>query len=252
MKIILVLASTASLLLAACDNSAKTDSNTVASPAGANGVAAAPGATDWTTQVVQTPEGGYRMGNPNAPVKLVEFGSMTCHVCRDFAADTAGVFEDKYIKTGQVSFEFRNFVRDQYDIVASLLARCQGPGPFFKLTEQMLAEQDAFIAKAQAISAADIKAMDALPTGQQFVRLAGVMGLDKFVGMRGVPSAKANACLTNEAELNRLVAMNQTASKDYEIRGTPTFLMNGTPVESPPIGTSFWDDLEPKIQAALK
>lgn len=248
MKIILLLASTATFLLAACENSAKTESNTAASPAGDNPVAAAPGAADWTTQVVETPEGGYRMGNPDAPVKLVEFGSMTCHVCRDFAADSAGALEDKYIKTGQVSFEFRNFVRDQYDIVASLLARCQGPGPFFKLTEQMFAEQDAFIAKAQAISAADVKALDALPTGQQFVRLAGVMGLDKFVGMRGVPSAKANACLADDAQLNRLVAMNQAASKEYEIRGTPTFLINGKAVTE----AVQWKALEPKIQAALR
>ena len=32
----------------------------------------------------QTPEGGFVMGNPNAKVKLIEFGSMTCPHCAEF------------------------------------------------------------------------------------------------------------------------------------------------------------------------
>src|SRR3712207_9099804 len=37
----------------------------------------APNNGDWTQTVVKTPEGGYRMGTPDAPVKLVEYGSMS-------------------------------------------------------------------------------------------------------------------------------------------------------------------------------
>ena len=32
---------------------------------------------DWSRTVVATAEGGFRMGNPDAPVKLFEFVSMT-------------------------------------------------------------------------------------------------------------------------------------------------------------------------------
>jgi protein-disulfide isomerase len=44
---------------------------------------------DWTQVVTQTPEGGMLMGNPNAKVKLVEYGSLTCPHCREF--DETGV-----------------------------------------------------------------------------------------------------------------------------------------------------------------
>ena len=44
----------------------------------------APNGGDWSTIVSATPEGGFVMGNPNAPVKLVEFGSMTCPHCAEF------------------------------------------------------------------------------------------------------------------------------------------------------------------------
>lgn len=254
MKFVAVLVAGAALVLTGCDGkgdagpTAVTNSGIV--PAGAPG--GAPASANWAETVVATPEGGFRMGNPNAPVKLVEFGSMTCHVCRDFSKDATAPLEDNYVKSGQVSYEFRNFVRDQYDIVASLLARCGGAAPFFKLTEQMYTEQDAFIAKAQAISEADIKAWGALPMSQQLVKVAEAMGLDKFVGMRGIPAAKAQACMTNEAELNGLVERTQSAAKQYNIQGTPTFLINGKPVD-PPTSTnvSFWQDLEPKLKAAI-
>ena len=42
--------------------------------------AAAPAAArvDWLDVIVATPQGGFRQGNPNAPVKLLEFGALTC------------------------------------------------------------------------------------------------------------------------------------------------------------------------------
>lgn len=247
MKRALPLAAGMALLLTACGGAGGNDSAS-AKPAGPTATVPAPGGGDWTTQIAMTPEGGVRMGNPNAPVKLVEFASMTCHVCRDFAAESAGALEDKYIKTGQVSFEFRNFVRDQFDIVGSLLARCGGPAPFFKISEQMFAEQDATLAKAQAIPASEMAAMNGLPPTQQFARLAAATGLDKFVGMRGIPASKAQACLADETEVNRLVAMRDAASKTYQVQGTPTFLINGKVVPE----TVSWAQVEQRIQAALR
>ena len=65
--------------------------------------------------------------------------------------------------------------------------------------------------------------------------------------MRGVPRAKADACLANESEINQLVQMNSDAASTYNIPGTPSFLINGTLVDQ----TAAWDQLEPKIKEAL-
>ena len=64
----------------------------------------------WSTA---TPEGGFLMGNPNADVKLVELGSMTCPHCAEFAEQADQKLINDYVKSGRVSFEFRNFVRDR-------------------------------------------------------------------------------------------------------------------------------------------
>lgn len=248
MKTTLLLAAGA-LALAGCGETGAGDTAPAASGR-ATAAVAAPAGTDWTTTVAQTREGGFRMGNPNAPVKLVEFASMTCSHCRDFATQSSPAMYDRYVKTGQVSYEFRNFVTNPIDVAASLLARCGGPQPFFTLTEQMFANQDEILNRVQAGGAA-LQAAQQSPGAQALVKVAEVAGLDKFVAMRGIPAAKANVCLTNEAELNRLVEMNQIASKQYNIPGTPTFLINGEIVEPPARGTELWPHVESKLQAAL-
>jgi len=65
--------------------------------------------------------------------------------------------------------------------------------------------------------------------------------------MRGVPRAKADACLADEAAVNQLVQMNSDAQSTYDIPGTPSFLINGKLVEQ----TASWDALEPKLKEAL-
>ena len=95
---------------------------------------APPKGGDWSMVVNPTPAGGFMMGNPNAKIKLVEFGSMTCPHCAEFDEIGVPALVDKYVKSGQVSWEFRNYVRDPFDLTASLIARCNGAKSFFPLT----------------------------------------------------------------------------------------------------------------------
>ena len=82
MKFSYLILGSAALLATAC-NAEKGASNTTAPEVTATPVAA-PNNGDWSTIVTKTAEGGFVMGNPNAKVKLVEFGSMTCPHCAEF------------------------------------------------------------------------------------------------------------------------------------------------------------------------
>ena len=245
MKISYLILGSAALLATAC-NAERGASNTTAPEVTAASVAA-PNNGDWSTVVSKTPEGGFLMGNPNAKVKLVEFGSMTCPHCAAFDEEGAKPLIDNYVKKGLVSFEFRNFVRDPYDVTASLIARCGGEASFFGLTRGLFADQRNWIAKVQAADPAKMQALQAMPPAQQFAAIAELAGLTQFAAMRGVPRAKTEQCLANEAEVNQLVQMNSDAAATYSIPGTPSFLINGTLVES----VAAWDQLEPKIKEAL-
>ena len=207
----------------------------------------APNNGDWSTIVAKTPEGGYVMGNPAAKVKLVEFGSMTCPHCADFEEKGVKALIDNYVKKGLVSFEFRNFVRDPYDLTASLLARCGGEASFFGLTRNLYADQQDWVGKIQAADPAKMQALQSMPPAQQFATIAELGGLKQYASLRGVPKAKGEQCLADQAAIDQLVQMNSDAVSQFSIPGTPSFVINGKLLDA----TATWDVLEPKIKEAL-
>lgn len=242
---LVVAASLLALGTAACKQqpAAQNDSPAVAPVKAPNG--------DWTKLVSQTSEGGMLVGNPQAKVKIVEFGSMTCSHCADFAKEGEPELVEKYVKTGNVSFEFRNFVRDPLDITMALIARCGGASPqFFTLTNALYADQANIFQRLQSTPEAQLQQLQGLPPAQQFTRYAQLAGLQEWAAQRGLPSGKTGQCLANQAEIDRLVQMVSDASTQYEIPGTPTFLLNGEVIEVKP-GTPTWQQVEGAIKQAL-
>jgi protein-disulfide isomerase len=223
------------------------------SAAAAKPVAKAAVTRDWTATVAATPEGGFRMGNPAAKVKLIEFGSMTCSHCREFEELGASSLVDKYVKSGEVSWEFRNYVRDPWDLTASLIARCTGAPSFFPLTRALYRDQANWIEKVQAAPRDQIEALQNLPPNEQFVQTAKIAGFTEWAATRGVPQAKSAQCLADEKAINQLVQMNGDAPAQFpDFKGTPAFVINGKMVDLGPVtAAEVWPALESKIKAAL-
>ena len=240
----LLLAAAAIGASAGC-NAEKGSNSTGGAPANVEAVAPPEGG-DWTQMVTQTPEGGFLMGNPNAAVKLVEFGSMTCPHCAEFDEKATAPLQE-YVKSGRVSYEFRNFVRDPFDLTASLIARCGGAQTFFPLTHALYESQKQWVQDIQNASEQQMQQLTSLPPQQQFVEIAKLANLQQWAAQRGLPSSKSAACLTNQAEVDRLVQMTSDAVSTYNVPGTPAFLINGELVGQ----AATWEALEPKIKEAL-
>jgi protein-disulfide isomerase len=152
---------------------------------------------------------------------------------------------------GNVSFEFRNFVRDPLDITLSLVARCAGASPqFFALTDAMFKDQKGFFDRLQAVPQDQLAALEAMTPAQQFARMAQYAGVQEFAAQRGLPSGKTGQCLANQGEIDRLVQMNADASSSYDVQGTPTFLVNNEVVKLE-AGEGNWGALERAVKAAL-
>lgn len=237
-------------VLLACAISAATLGAVVAQQgvAATSAYAKAARAKDWTQVVRPTPAGGFVMGNPNAKVKLVEYGSMTCPHCRAFDAEGVPVLLDTYIKSGDVSWEFRNYVRDAFDVSAALIARCKGADSFFPLTRAIFQQQASWEAKVRATPDEQLKALQDLPMNRQFVAVARIAGLQQLAAAHGLPAAKSNQCLSNQAAVKNLAEMDNQAMKQFpDFAGTPTFLLNGKMLEK----TATWEALEPQLKEAL-
>ena len=203
---------------------------------------------DWTMVVNATDSGGFMMGNPNAKVKLVEFGSLTCPHCREFDEKGVPTLISQYVKSGQVSWEFRNYVRDAFDLTASLITRCNGANSFFPLMRAMYKDQPVWVSNIQQAAPQQLEALQNLPPNKQFVEMAKVAKLQDWAAARGVPQAKTNQCLANESSVNHLVQMTSDATTQFpEFQGTPGFVINGSMIKD----TATWDKLEPALKNAL-
>ncbi len=237
---LLALALISTVALAGCDTGG--NSTTAAKPADA---VAAPAGTNWNETFSVTPDGGMRRGNPDAAIKLVEYGALTCSHCAEFAEASKEPLE-AMIASGKVSFEVRNFMLNVMDVPASLLARCGGAGPFFPISEQMFATQAEWLAKAQSITPAEQQAWQSLAPEQLSPVLATKLGLDSFVEARGISADKAKACLTDRKAIDQLGEITQRAQTEFNVTGTPTFVLNGKTVPN----VADWKSLEPVLRDA--
>lgn len=208
---------------------------------------APPAGKQWIDVVSKTAEGGYLIGNPDAKIKLVEFASLTCHVCADFSKTAGADLHDNFINNGKISYEFRNFVRDEFDLMASRIARCGANEAMLPLTEQFMAFQETLFANAQKIG--EDKALEAkittLKGGERFFTLADAVGIVEFFAQRGVSRDQSKACLSDTAEMQKLADLTAEYGKKYTIQGTPTFYLNGARLD-----VTAWPQVKGKLQEA--
>lgn len=204
---------------------------------------AAPAGKAWGDVVTRTPEGGYLMGNPNAPIKLVEFGSLTCSHCAEFADKSHGPLRDTFVASGRVSYEFRNFVRDPIDIASAMLARCGSPESFFPLTDQLFAAQNATFDAWNKLGQAGQTAVMNQPDAKRFIAIAEGAGLTEFVSSRGIAKDQANACLADVKTAQALATSTQKQGEEFDIQGTPTFLINGAKFDG-----NTWEAVKARLE----
>ena len=239
MRTVLVIALVSALALAGCKRSGADAGGNTATVAGD------PATSGYVAQVTLTPDQGMRMGKSDAPVALIEYGSYTCPHCAAFDAEAMPTIR-KYVASGKLSYEFRSFIRDSFDLSAALVARCGGPAAFFPLSDQIFAAQQEWIGNAQNMTPSDAKKIDALPPQEQLYQITRVTGLNGFAGQKGVPEAKLHQCLVDQGAWNKLIQAAQAGEKQYKIEGTPTFILNGKVQGSPD-----WQTLQPDLARAI-
>ena len=208
----------------------------------------APNGGDWTQVVSETPEGGYRMGNPDAPVKLVEYASVTCPHCGEFAEAGTEQLESVYVRSGQVSWEYRPFMIFPSDPGLFMLLRCQGPTPFFRLVDQLYDSQREWSARLQSLPPEQVRQAEQMPANARAAFFIQAGGLDAFFRQRGMPQARIDSCLADANNLTRLADMTRRAGEQDGISGTPTFKINGETVNA---RQPYWPDVERGLRRAI-
>lgn len=180
--------------------------NAVLNTDSTTGLISAALAQDFKAKSVDDTDYGdaFIYGDPNAPVTIMEFASMTCPHCAAFHTEKWPEIKKKYIDTGMVKLVFKDFPFDQRAAGAAMLSRCVADG-------RRMAALDALF-KTQAT----------------WARSEDYMGeLAKIGKLAGLSRDKVEACLQNEEVLNAVLMDRQEGMQTYKVDSTPTFFING-------------------------
>nr|WP_246422524.1 thioredoxin domain-containing protein [Roseospira visakhapatnamensis] len=165
----------------------------------------------------------YTLGDPDAPVKILEFSSFTCGHCASFHTDTLPLLKEQYIDTGKANLTLVDFPLDDVALAVTLITRCAPEPLYHKLVEIYFADQDAWLKRNP---------------------LEPILGIAR---LGGLSEAQLDACLTDEALFEEIQRRRAEAEARFNITGTPTFAING--VRHP--GSYKADSLLPAVAEAL-
>lgn len=141
------------------------------------------------------------LGNPDAPVTIYEYASMTCSHCAAFHKFGLPFIKSELIETGKAKLIFRDFPLDNFAVKAAAMARCAPADKFYPLLSMIMAEQERW-AKASAPDEA--------------VQKIGVLA--------GMEPEYIKACMADEDLKKAMMASMQDAQKTYAVSATPTFI----------------------------
>ncbi|MBN8996746.1 MAG: DsbA family protein [Rhizobiales bacterium] len=167
--------------------------------------------------------GDKSLGDPNAPVTVIEYASMTCTHCARFATTVFKDFKAKYVDTGKVHFIFREFPLDPLAAAAFQLARCAPEDKYFPMVDVMFQTQQSWA----------------------FVDDPGP-ALYKVVAPMGFTENSFNSCLDDKSKSEAIAWVHDRAEKDFGVQGTPAFFINGTRYD----GEMTMDDFAKALDAA--
>jgi len=211
-------------MLAACEAETADTSNAavdMSKPRAAAG-------TDFSDGYVKT-DLGWAIGAVDAPVTVVEYGSFTCGGCGAFFRDVEPQIKAEFVDPGYVRFEYRSYIRNQADMLATQVAECLGESKFKGLKNLYFSSQYEWLNSSNPI--------DYVAT---MARKAGVNG------------AQFRKCTTDTALRNEIAEENRQSNEKWAspegVFSTPTIIVNDVKVE----GGFDYPNVSKAIESALR
>jgi protein-disulfide isomerase len=167
------------------------------------------------------------LGSKDATVTITEFASMTCPHCAAFNEQVFPKIKSEYIDTGKIRYIFREFPLDIKAAAGSMLSRCiaNGDAPkYFAVTDMLFRQQNDWVVKN---------------TTETLTRIGKQAGLTQ---------QQVEACLKDQALLDKIAADQKYASDVLKVDSTPTFFINGEKIK----GETSFEEFAKKINPLLK
>jgi len=166
--------------------------------------------------VLQITKDDRILGNPEAPITIVEYASLTCPHCAHFANDVLPEIKKEWIDTGKAKLVLRDFPLDEPALRAAMITHCAPPDRYYAFADTFFAAQEKWV-----------RSTDYREALARLAKLGG-MGKEEF-----------DACLANTALENKIVEGRLKASQELNVDSTPTFFVNGSKLAGAPTAEEF-------------
>lgn len=202
-------------------------------------------AQNWNAEFAETGQ-GYRVGDAEAPLQIVEFISYSCPHCATFEREAEAELRYHYVHEGYAAVEVRHMIRNPIDLAAAMLTECGTPEEFFGNHRAILATQDEWIATAQGLSEAQMARWQSGPFPSRMKAIASDLEFDDLMESRGMSASEVSACLNDTAKAEQIVNRAEANVAEYQVPGTPSFVLNGSLLEN----VHSWEALRQVLAAA--
>ncbi|WP_159916284.1 thioredoxin domain-containing protein [Pantoea sp. 18069] len=144
------------------------------------------------------------LGASNAPSTLVVYSSPTCPPCIRFEEQVLPLIKSRYVDSGRLRVSVRPTVNNALDGAILLIADAGG-----------LMRRDATLARFRAKRAEILAAKDKEKV------------LREIAAQSGVDHAAYDRAMKNSDRLRALQRLTDQAYKDFDVKGTPSFFLDG-------------------------
>ena len=152
----------------------------------------------------------FAIGEESAPITIIEYSSMSCSHCADFHSNTLDLLKDEYIDTGKVRFVFRDFPFNYPALLGSMVIRCIPEDVKYDYMNAIFQLQPDWVNRENAQT---------------------TQNLFKIMQSGGMTKDEFDACISNVNLENDILQGVMAAQNEFNIKSTPSFLINGILLE---------------------
>ena len=156
--------------------------------------------------LIEINDSDFYIGDPNAPVTIIEYASMSCSHCADFHNNTLNEIKEEYVDTGKVKFAFRDFPFNYPALAGSMMMRCVPNNVRYDYMNALYKLQNKWVSRDITKTKAE---------------------LYKIMQSGGMQQEEFDSCLANVDLENDILDEVMQAQGEFNIRSTPSFIING-------------------------
>ena len=160
--------------------------------------------------VLNITEDDFVIGETNAPITIIEYASLSCSHCADFHINTLDKLKNEYVDTGMAKIVFRNFPFNYPALIGSMVLQCIPEDVRYDYMNELFQLQPNWVVRENAKSTQE---------------------LFKIMQSGGMTKKEFDACISNREVEEKILQKVINAQNEYNIRSTPSFLINGILVE---------------------